>query len=309
MLYFTDADSRNATEVTRAAKIIDDTYRAIGEGCAHASTPSMMRIGSTPHRLGTKGAVLEHLGIAGVRLTSRSEPRLMLWSLETGIPVALFEEKAMYRFRTGVSAAVVAGYLMPQQPSHRVAIVGAGPIAREMANAITELLKPSHIAVASRSMESAERLAETCRAAGLPMSSTSSIAEATADADLVITITTANEVLVRRENLKAGATILSMGGGLEIDHEVWASASARYVDDLSYALHQGDAQAWISQGHLDEARFEKSLTGTIGELAAGRVAGRPSDDAIVMTIVQGTTALDIALAHAIYDARLNSGNN
>ncbi|MEP9399100.1 NAD(P)-binding domain-containing protein [Mesorhizobium sp. KR2-14] len=308
MLYFAEADSRGAIEIALAAQIIDDTYRAIGEGRVHASAPSMMRIGTTPHRLGAKGAVLDHLGVAGVRLTSRAAPRLMLWSLETGEPVAFFDERTMYRFRTGVSAAVVAGYLLRARPLRRAAIIGAGPIASQIALAIHELLKPSQIVVASRSPESAERFAADCRASGLPASSAQSAPEAVHEADLVVTITTANEVLVRREHLKDGATVLSMGGGLEIDHVIWASAAVRFVDDLSYALLQGDAHAWIAGGLIDAAGFEASLSGTIGELAAGRVPDRPSDG-IAMAIVQGTTALDIALAHAVYDARLNNRNN
>lgn len=303
MLYFTEADNRGAISIARAAQIIDETYRAVGDGRVTASTPSRMEIGATPHRLGAKGAVLDHLGVAGVRLNSRSEPRLMLWSLETGAPLALFEEKAMYRFRTGISASVVAGYLLADGSPDRVAVIGAGPIAREMVAGIHELLKPAEIVVASRTLESVERFAASCREAGLPVSPAKTVGEAVADADLVVTITTANEVLVRRDYLKAGATVLSMGGGLELDHAIWASASARYVDDLGYALHQGDGHAWISQGLTDEAGFEASLTGTVGDLANGRLTSRSGSDGHVMAIVQGTTALDIALAHAVYAAR------
>src|SRR5690606_30928649 len=119
MLYFTEADSQGAISIAHAAQIIDEAYRAVGDGRSRARSPSRMEIGGTPHRLGAKGAVLDHLGVAGVRLTSRSEPRLMLWSLETGAPLAFFEEKAMYRFRTGVSASVVAGYLLADRSPDR----------------------------------------------------------------------------------------------------------------------------------------------------------------------------------------------
>ena len=48
-----------------------------------------------------------------------------------------------------------------------------------------------------------------------------------------MTITSANEVLVMPEHVSADAILLSMGGGLEISHDVWNSASCRFVDDLS----------------------------------------------------------------------------
>jgi alanine dehydrogenase len=302
MLYFSLDECRGALSVHAAAGIIDETYRAIGEGKVEASQPSMMRIGTTPLRLGAKGAVLNHLDIAGVRLTSRAAPRLMLWSLESGEPIAFFDESEMYRFRTGVSAAVVARYLLQGRPLQRAAIIGAGPIAQQMASAIHQLLLPSRIAVTARNRTSAERFAADAMARGEPVVVADTVIEATRDAQLIITITSANEVLVMPEHVSADAILLSMGGGLEISHDVWNSASCRFVDDLSYALHQGDAANWIKAGTIDRAAFEASLTGTVADLAAGRVT-IPAREGPVMAIVQGTTALDIALAHSIYRSR------
>ena len=303
MYQFSQQDSAGVLSVPAAAQIIDATYRAIGLGEVEASEPSMMRIGSTPFRLGAKGAVLHHLGIAGVRLTSRAAPRQMLWSLENGEPIAFFDESEMYRFRTGVSAAVVARYLLQGRSLKRVAIVGAGPIARQMASAIHQLLQPDEIAVTARSRASAESFASDAAAKDEPVVVANDVAEATRDAGLIITITSANEELVRPEHVADGTVVLSMGGGLETSYEVWASAAARYVDDLSYALHQGDAAAWIKAGATDLAGFKKSVSGTVGALAAGVTAAPAEPRRHLMVIVQGTTALDIALAHSIYLSR------
>lgn len=300
MDFIEESQTRGLLSVAEAARIIDATYRAVGHGLVEASSPSMMAIGATPFRLGAKGAVLNQLDIAGVRLLSRIAPKIMLWSLETGEPIALLDESRMFRFRTGVSAAVVAKYLLPRKPLHRAAIIGAGPIASEMAIAIHQLLDPVEIAIASRSRESAERLVERLKPA--PVHAAQGVKDAVNGAELVVTITSAKEVLVRRSDLADGATVLSMGGGLEVDFDVWTGASARYVDDIGYALQQGDAAGWVEAGLLDVAGFKESLTGTVGALAAGDVPGRPDDDALVMAIVQGTTALDIALAHAVYRA-------
>lgn len=302
MLYFTREQTAGARDFARAARVVDATYRAVGDGVVEASSPSMMQIGSTPLRLGAKGAVLNHLDIAGVRLTSRKAPRLMLWSLETGEPIAFFDESEMYRFRTGISAAVVAQYLLNGRELTRAAIIGAGPIAQQMASALHQILAAKTIAVTARNLSSAERFAADAATRGEPVVVATSVADATADADLIITITSANEELIRSEHVGRKTVVLSMGGGLEVSNALWASASARYVDDLSYALHQGDAASWIKAGTLDQAQFEASLDGTVGELAAGKIEA-PSGDGHIMAIVQGTTALDIALAHSIYLSR------
>jgi len=301
MFQFTKNDTAGALSVSAAAEIVDATYRAIGEGLVEASTPSMMRVGTTSFRLGAKGAVLNHLGVAGVRLTSRAAPRLLLWSLETGEPIAFFDESEMYRFRTGVSAAVAARYFLKGRTVKRVAIIGAGPIARHAASAIHQLLEPVRIAVTARSLTSAERFAAAASTRGEPVVVANDVCEATRGADLIITITNANEALVRPEHVGPDAVVLSMGGSLEVAHDVWTSAAGRFVDDLGYALLQGDAAAWITAGVMDRAGFEASLAGTIGALAAG-IASAPAGGHS-MAIVQGTTALDIALAHSLFLAR------
>ena len=304
MHYFAAADSCDAISVLEAVDVVDATYRAMGEGLVEMSDPSMMRVGNTAHRLGAKGAVLNHLGIAGIRLVSRAAPRLMLWSLDTGEPLAFFDEKMMYRFRTGVSAAVVARYLLPKsRPLKRVTIIGAGPIAKQVAIAITETLSPEEILIVSRNQKSSALFARTCRSENLPVAAAATVADATENADLIVTITSANEILVRPEHVKKGAVVLSMGGGQELHPQVWASASMRYVDDLNYALQQGDAHAWISQGEFSPATFDATLTGTIGALAAGHPALTTSNEDVSIAIVQGTTALDIALAFAVYEVR------
>ena len=126
------------------------------------------------------------------------------------------------------------------------------------------------------------------------------VAAACKGADLIVTITSAAEVLVGPLDVAPGAVVLSMGGGLEVSHAVWRGAAARFVDDPDYALVQGDAAAWIAAGTVGRDEFCGSLTGTIPDLAAGQV--RLPQEGTLMAIVQGTTALDVALAHAVFQA-------
>jgi len=304
MLLIREEETREVLSVARAAEIIEATYRGIARGVIAASQPSVMRITGEPYRLGAKGAVLHHLGVAGVRLLSRAAPRLMLWSLLTGEPIALIDESYAYRLRTGVSAAVCARFLLRQPSASRVTIIGAGSIAHEVAVAIHSLLTPYEIVVVARSASSAEQFALGTAKADVTVIPKTDVSEAVRNADLVITITSANEVLVRRDDLKTDAAVLSMGGGLEVDYAVWAAAECRFVDDLDYAVHQGDVAAWIAAGQDDIQGIQASVTGTIAALADGTVGDPRQRAGLAMAIVQGTTALDVALAHAVYNQRV-----
>lgn len=298
MQLITEEQTREILNAGNAAAVISATYRDIADGKVKASSPSAMTITPLPHRLGAKGAVLQRHGVAGVRLTSRAAPRQMLWSLDTGEPLAMLEETYLYRLRTGVSAAVVAQALFAGQPIQRLAIIGTGPIAFEMMKAFDALLDVKEIVVSARSQASIQAFCDQAAQYGRQISPAADISSAVQGATLVVTITTANEELLLPDELDEGTLVISMGGGLEVSHAIWNRATGRFVDDLSYALHQGDAAAWINRGATTATDFEESLTGTVGQLVAGRFAADRLRGA--MAIVQGTTALDIALGHHVF---------
>lgn len=293
------AETVDALSIAEAADIVAETYKALGNGAVEPSTPSAMRVAGPPHRIQLKGAVLKQYGIAGARLSSRGHPRLVLWDIESGAPILFLEENWLYSFRTGVSGAVVARWLTPR-PNPRIALVGAGTIATHMARAFGELCAPDLIAVASRTRDSAERLAAGVRNARVVVAQ--SIEDAVRNADIVATITTAPERIVRSGWIKPGATILSMGGGPEFDIGAWRVAAHRFVDDLDYALYQGDLASWVKDGALTANEITSGVTG-IGEVANGRWNGRHSRDDTVLAVIQGLTALDLALAYRILKKR------
>ena len=119
------AETIDALSIPQAAEVIAKVYAELDAGNVVPSSPSAMRIAGPPHRIQVKGAVLRHEGIAGARLSSLRDPRLMLWDLESGSPILLLEESWLYTFRTGISGAVVARWLSPcSRP--RIALIGAG---------------------------------------------------------------------------------------------------------------------------------------------------------------------------------------
>ncbi len=295
MRMVSEAETVDALSIAEAAEVIAQTYKALGNGDVVPSTPSAMRVAPPPHRIQLKGAVLRNDGIAGARLSSRGHPRLMLWELESGAPILFLEENWLYSFRTGVSGAVVGRWLTPR-PNPRIALIGAGAIATHMARAFGELCAPEVIAVASRTRDSAERLAANVHNARIVVAD--SIEGAVRGADIVTTITTAPARVVQSDWIKPGATVISMGGGPEFDIGVWHNAAHRFVDDLDYALYQGDLSSWVKDGALTQSEITANIAG-IGEVANGRWARRHDAGESVLAVIQGLTALDLALAYRI----------
>jgi alanine dehydrogenase len=300
MRMISEAETVDALSIAEAAEVIAQTYKALGNGEVEPSTPSAMRVAAPPHRIQLKGAVLRHHGIAGARLSSRGHPRMILWDLASGAPILFLEENWLYSFRTGVSGAVVAKWLTPCA-NPRIALIGAGAIATHMARAFGELCTPEVITVAARTRESAERLAAGVRNTRVVVAD--SIEAAVRNADIVATITTAAARIVQSNWIKPGATVLSMGGGPEFDIGVWHSAAHRFVDDLDYALYQGDLSSWVKDGALTQTDITTNIVG-IGEVANGRWAERSSSNETILAVIQGLTALDLALAYRILQKRI-----
>jgi ornithine cyclodeaminase/alanine dehydrogenase-like protein (mu-crystallin family) len=292
------SETENALTIPEAAEVIRKTYRALGEGRIQISEPSAMVINSGTSRFRLKGAILEDFGIAGVRTRLGKHARTILWDLETGLPTALVNEDWLGAFRTGVSAAVVAEWLW-QKPHPIVAVIGAGPIAGHMVEAFDALLRPATIRVTSRSGTSAEALAARMTHLATPVSASPDILAAVGDADIVVTITTASAPILHNDWLKPGALVLSMGGDLEMAFDIWESAGLRLVDDLDYALWRGDFAGWMKGGEITRGSIEARLDGTIGDVATGRIDPSAPRNGRIFAVVQGLTALDLALASTI----------
>ncbi len=298
MLTMSAAQTIGAISIADAADIIEATYRHLGTGDVMASTPSAMRIAGPPHRIQVKGAVLGHRGIAGARLSSLGHPRLILWDLATGEPVFFVDESWLYTFRTGISGAVVARWLMPR-PNPTIALIGAGKIAAHMAAGFLALCKPASLRIAARNPESAERLIAGLTPDDTQILACASVETAVDNADIVATITTASAPIVKPSWIKQGATVLSMGGAQEFEFDTWKTASHRFVDDLDYALYQGDLAAWVGSGAITPVEVRAGIA-SVSEVANGRWCGRRDLNESVYAVIQGLTALDIALAYELY---------
>lgn len=291
------AETVDALSISEAARVIERIYAGLAAGKVVPSSPSAMRIAGPPHRIQVKGAVLQEEGIAGARLSSMRDPRLILWELETGKPILLLEESWLYTFRTGISGAVVARWLTPV-PRPRIALIGAGKIAIHMARGFVALCNPAQIRVVARTPESAKRLVKSI-GKGTDIDVAPSIEEAVRGADIVATITTATAPLVEPSWIRNGSLVLSMGGVQEFAPETWQKASHRFVDDLDYALYQGDLAAFVKSGAVSADEIRSKII-SIAEVAAGRWSGRAETTEGVYAVIQGLTALDLALAHRIF---------
>ncbi len=73
-----------------------------------------------------------------------------------------------------------------------------------------------------------------------------------------------------------------------------------FVDSVEQASHSGEINVPWKQGLINREK----LAGTIGEVIAGKIPGRTSDEEITVFDSTGLSIQDMAVAHLVYERSL-----
>ncbi|MBI4182362.1 MAG: ornithine cyclodeaminase family protein [Proteobacteria bacterium] len=304
-----EAEVRSLTTVADALAIVEETYREFGRtGSQGLSDPPSLFAGSKrPGHAAfkVKGATLAGVGVTGLRLIADAPPGeggrtydfCYVLDDRTGEPLGLVEETWLHALRTALTG-VVAAKALARPDSRIAAVIGAGKIAAELFPALTQTFRLAEVRVAARRRESARAFALGHGAAtGVPFRAAADAAEAIAGADIVITLTTADQPFVKPGMLKAGAFLCSMGEGEEVDHAVLDEVDRFVVDDFEYATRLGDIAAWIRKGRAPREALAARVDSEIGAICAGRAPGRQDPGERIYAVIQGMAICDLALAN------------
>lgn len=306
VLVLTEADLRAAVGLgTAELAAIEAVYPLVSEGAG--AMPPIMRIDVPEHNgeIDVKSAYLPgHDGIA-VKVSagffdnpSRGLPSLgglmVVLDTETGVPrAALFDNGYLTDLRTALAGAVAAQHLAVRDA--RVAgVLGAGVQARLQLEALLLVRPVEQVRVWARRRDQAERLAAAvggqleveATAVGTP-------AEAAAG-DVLVTTTPAAEPLLAADALHPGLHVTAVGSDAEHKQELAAdvlSTADRFVcDRLAQSRRLGELRAALAAGFDEDEAVE------LGDVIAGRVAGRQHDAEVTICDLTGTGAQDTAIA-------------
>ena len=208
-----------------------------------------------------------------------------------GAPLAVMDGTYITAIRTGGTAAV-ATRALARADARVLAILGAGVQGASHLETFPRVRDFDEIRIASRDAGKAARLASRYPRARVA----SSFEDAVRGADVVACCTDAREPVVRREWLKAGTHVSSVGGtfGPEIDPEIMSAARV-FVEWRGAATNAPPAGAYELQG-MDADKLTE-----VGEVLAGTRPGRTSEDEITVYKSTGHAVEDAATARLVYD--------
>jgi ornithine cyclodeaminase len=225
---------------------------------------------------------------------------VLLFDGATGEPMALANGSAVTELRTAAVTAVATDALARPDAS-ALAVIGAGVQARAHIAAIAEVRELSRVRVASRTPAHAQRLADEVRPAHpFPVEACQSTMDAVAGADIVVTVTTSADPVLRYEWLAPGTHVNAVGSSIptsrEMDTATMAAASL-FVDRRESTVNEsGDYLFAAREGAIGP----EHIRAEVGEVLAGAAAGRTSADEITLFKSLGLAVEDLAAVSYLY---------
>jgi len=307
--------SDDLTRLATPAEYVDavrEGYRQRGEG-APARPRTRITGGDPPGMLTGYTAILPETGAMGGYMyaagfgATDAHFVLPLFDADSGAPLAVLDGAYMNPYKTGATGAVGIDALA-REDATELAIIGSGSQARGQLRAAVTVRDFETVRVFSPTRESRESFAEAMDAELAPeVRAVDSSTAAVADADVVITATTASEPVFDGADLPDGAHVTCMGQYDPEKREVDAETVARatYVPDLRERVTI-DAGAFIlarEEGAIDDDHVHAEL----GEVVAGVEPGRTDPDEVTLFDSGGTAIETVAAAYMLYERGQEQG--
>ncbi len=261
---------------------------------------------------GTMPGELAALSTFGAKLVSvfadpdrpgrtRHQGVVVAYDGKTGAISCIADAEPITRIRTGCASAVATDALA-RKDAEVLAIFGTGVQADAHLRALPLVRDFREILLWGRSFEKAHRFAEQMSdELGRAITPVPDAREAAARADVICTVSSSPEPILLGEWVKPGAHLNLVGssylGPVEVDSAL--VAMARYVADYRPGVIAQAAELAIARdaGIVDDSH----VVGEIGEVLAGRLPGRESDEQITLYKSLGHVVQDLAATTYLND--------
>jgi ornithine cyclodeaminase len=220
---------------------------------------------------------------------------VQLHELETGALLAVMDSGHLTALRTGVVGAL-ASDVLARQDAARVALIGAGAQASMQLKSLRLVRSLNHVRVFDVDMA---RAVEFCtrmyHALNLPMRPATSVEEAVADADIVVTATPSREPFLFPGMLRGGSHVTALGADEPGKAELSAGLlrqSTFFCDHRALNVAMG-APAGAGLG-------AEVIHAELGEVLTGKKSGRTDAAQVTLFGAVGLPFQDLVAAWHVY---------
>lgn len=227
--------------------------------------------------------------------------QILLFHRQHGQPLALIDGSSVTYWRTaGVSA--LASRLLSRPNSSRLLLLGTGNLAPYLIRAHASVRTLTHIGLWGRSPDKVAALQAKC-AAEFPeihFSCVHSLADASAAADVIVSATGSNEILINGDWIRPGTHVDLLGNHhahhRECDSQL-VTKSRVYVDTYLNCLKEaGEILIPIAEGVFQQ----NQIVGELAEMCSGKAPLRQADSDITLFKSVGAALGDLATALTVF---------
>jgi len=294
-----------------AVRAVERGFRALALGEATLPDPMILELAEQRAEVHVKGAHLRGarhivLKVATGFYENRArglpsgDGMFLLLDAATGVPDLLLEEHGyLTDLRTAAAVALTLKYLAPKD-ARAALLVGAGALARLTARAMIAELPLARLTLWNRTPERADALAKELGSV-VATSVAPALEHAVRDHRIIVTATASTTALIKAAWLTPGTHITSAGTGspekVELEPEVLRKADKLIADRVAQTERYGNLHHALAAGVVTR----ESVDGELGDLAAGRVAGREAAREITVADLTGVGVQDAAIAQAVVE--------
>jgi ornithine cyclodeaminase/alanine dehydrogenase len=291
-LYLTESDVAALVDPVLAVDTVEACFRRMAAGEVEIAPRRRLRL--PEGSLADMAAADSGLGLAGGKLYAATPNgvtyAVCLFDAESSALVAVLEADRLGQLRTGAASGVAARHLA-RSGATTLGVIGCGHQAETQVACVRAAMPALERVVAF--CRTPEKLAAFCERTGAEPGESHRDAAVT---DVVVTITSSRDPVLRGEWLAPGTLVCGAGANVvtrrELDNTVLERASFVCCDLIAQAkLESGDLVEPIEAGVLDWLEVHE-----LHEVVAGEIPGRQSEDDIVVFKSNGLAAWDVALA-------------
>ncbi len=305
MLIISEDTARGLVSVGDAITEVERSFAAMAHGEARNFPVVREAVGVSDAVFGVKSGCDTGAGILGLKAggywphnaasgVSNHQSSTLLFDPATGRASALVSANYLTGVRTGASSAIASKHLARKDASV-LGMIGTGGQSGYQLLATLQVREITVVHAWDPVEENLARFGETVRDLGLEFHAHTDRASVVQAADIIVTVTPSQAALIDRSWVRAGTHISAMGadtkGKQELDTALVAGA-ALFYDELDQTRTIGEFQHAFGEGLIDIG----DLRGSIGQVIAGMVPGRRSDEEITIFDGTGVALQDLVVA-------------
>ena len=302
-LHLTEADVAELLSPVDAVEAVEACFRRMAAGAVENRPRYRLRLEGGA--LAVMSAADLELGYAGAKVYAGFREgacfAVVLFRADAPELVAVIEADKLGQLRTGAASAVAARYLA-RSGAASLGLIGCGRQAESQLACIRAAMPSLEQAVAY--CRTPERLRDFCERTGVGAGESHRDA---AECDVVVTVTSSPDPVLRGEWLQPGALVCAVGANdgtrRELDNVVVERASFVCCDSVEDArLESADLIEPVAGGVLDWLEVHE-----LQEVVSGELGGRQSEEDVVLFKSNGLAAWDVAVAAAVVERARERG--